>query len=244
MTLEPIIQQGPVAIYELLGSSDKTRGEALLNLYARLFPQYAHYVPRMQNRLPFPSANSRGHIVHYWLVEVDGQPAGLRTFRCIPTRRCGLAHALAIDPSFRSTQVKGQRLSTFVIYSCLEQVIRDAEERSQPAPFGMVNEVESERLMAHYCTQGIIRLPVRYMEPIFPPPDQAQDRAQELKLIRFAPMFLGLLPNPNLPMQNYSAEILKNFVLAFLVDHYGLPENHKAVQLAMASILETVQEKK
>lgn len=236
MTLEPVIQQEAVAIYELLGSGDETRGEALLALYAKLFPQYAHYVPRMRRRLPFPSANSRGQIVHYWLLEVDGQPAGLRTFRCVPARRCGLAHALAIDPAFRSVQVKEQRLSTFIIYNCLAQAIRDAEEQKQPPIFGMVNEVESERLMAHYRTQGIIQLPVRYVEPIFPPPEPGRDRAQELALVQTAPMFLGLLPNPNLPTQDYSAEILRDFVLAFLVDHYGLPEEHDAVRTALASI--------
>jgi GNAT superfamily N-acetyltransferase len=237
MILKPIIQQDSVAIYELLGSGDGPRVEALLSLYARLFPQYAHYVPRMRRRAPFPSANSRGHVVHYWLVEVDGQPAGLRTFRCIPARRCGLAHALAVDPAFRKVNVGGKRLSTFIIYNCLEQVIRDAEALGQPPVWGMVNEVEYERLMQHYNNQGIIELPVRYVEPIFPPPDENRTRERELELIEFSPMFLGLLPNPALLMASYHLEVLTDFVLAFLVDHYGLPEEHPEVCAVLASIL-------
>lgn len=244
MILKPIIQQDMVAIYELLGSGDEERVEALLSLYTKLFPQYAHYVQRMRRRASLPPANARGHIVHYWLVEVDGQPAGLRTFRCIPERRCGLAHALAIEPAFRTVQVRGERLSTFIIYHCLEQIVRDAESLGALPAWGMVNEVESERLMAHYRTQGIIQLPVRYMEPIFPPPDENQSRAQELERVQLAPMFLGLLPNPALPMSSYPKDILADFVLAFLVDHYGLPEDHEAVRLALASIQESAEEEK
>lgn len=236
MALEPVVKQDSVAIYELLGSGDEKRVEALLSLYARLFPQYAHYVPRMRRRAPFPSPNSRGHVVHYWLAEVDGKPAGLRTFRCIPERRCGLAHALAIHPDYREVRVNGQRLSTFIIYNCLDQVIRDAQALGKPSVLGMVNEVEYEHLMEHYSRQGIIKLPVQYLEPIFPEPDGNRTRAQELDLVQLSPMYFGILPNPALPMKTYPPEVLADFVLAFLVDHYGLPEDHQAVRLALNSI--------
>jgi hypothetical protein len=236
MSLEPIIKQDAVAIYELLGSGDDDRVEALLSLYAQNFPQYAHYVPRMRRRAPFPCLNSRGQVVHYWLVEVNGKPAGLRTFRYVPRRRCGLAHALAIDPAFRKLEAGGQRLSTFVIYSCLQQVISDSEKLGEAPVWGMVNEVEYESLMEHYNRQGIITLPVRYVEPIFPPPDENRSREQEIELIEFSPMFFGLLPNPALPMRTYPPEVLSDFVLAFLVDHYGLPQDHPQVRAVLDSI--------
>ncbi len=234
--LKPVIQKDSVAIYELLGSGDDERVEAMLSLYAQLFPQYAQYVQRMRRRAPFPPVNSRGHIVHYWLAEVDGKPAGLRTFRYVPARRCGLAHALAVNPAYRTVSVDGRRLSTFIIYNCLEQIIRDAQSVGRPAVWGMVNEVEAERLMQHYNHQGIIKLPVQYTEPIFPELDEHRTRTQELELVHFSPMFLGILPNPVLPMKSYPPEILTDFVLAFLVDHYGLPEDHPAVQSALNSI--------
>src|SRR5687767_4296969 len=153
-------QAGNVSIYDLLGSGDTHRLEKMLGLYARLFPQYEHYVPRMRRRAQFGNEYREGHVVHYWLVEVDGQPAGLRTFRYVRNRHCGLAHALAIDPAFRNVMVNGRRLSVFIIYECLEQVIRDAREKGDPPVFGMVNEVEPDRLMEHYIRNGLVQLPL------------------------------------------------------------------------------------
>ena len=54
-----------------------------------------------------------GHVLHYWLIEVDGKPAGIRTFRYVRHRHCGLAHALAIDPSYREVMIEGQSFRCF-----------------------------------------------------------------------------------------------------------------------------------
>lgn len=144
MSAKLIKQAGNVAIYDLLGSADSERVEKMLELYARLFPQYQHYVPRMRRRAQFENEHRPGHVVHYWLVEVDGVPAGLRTFRYIRGRHCGVAHALAVDPKFRTVMVGDKRLAVFVIYECLAQIIRDAQEKGDTPPLGMVNEVELE----------------------------------------------------------------------------------------------------
>jgi hypothetical protein len=42
-----VIQKNNAAIYELLGSGDEQRIESMLGLYQSLFPQYQHYVQRM-----------------------------------------------------------------------------------------------------------------------------------------------------------------------------------------------------
>ena len=230
-------QIGNVVVYDLLGSGDTDRIEKMLGLYAKLFPQYQHYVPRMRRRAQFGNEYREGHVVHYWLVEVDGQPAGLRTFRYVRNRHCGLAHALAIDPAFRDVVVNGRRLSVFIIHECLEQIIRDAREKGDRPVFGMVNEVEPDRLMEHYIRNGLVQLPLKYVEPIFPPEMEGRSRLEELAITRFSYMHMGFLPNPELKVEKYTHEMLVDFAKAFLVDHYCLPEEHPAV----AEVIETIK---
>ncbi len=232
MTARLIRMNGSVKVWELNGSGDEVRIEAMLELYARLFPQYAHYVPRMRQRAKFGQEHRLGHIVHYWLVEVDGQPAGLRTFRYIRTRNCGIAIALAVDPAFREVFVNGQKLSMFLVHTCLDQVVTDAEKLGAPPVLGMVNEVEFARLMEHYKHNGIQELPVEYFEPIFPPKLKANETAP----IQFMPARLGFLPNPKLGGPIYDMKNVADFALAFLVDHYGLPVDHPQVQAVLNSI--------
>lgn len=237
MSLTPVRQVGNVAIYELLGSGDTDRVEKMFDLYAKLFPQYQHYVPRMRRRAQFGNEHREGHIVHYWLVEVDGQPAGLRTFRYVRNRRCGLAHALAVDPAFREVTAADHRLAVFVIYECLNQVIQDAKQKGDLPVYGMVNEVEPHRLMEHYMRNGLVQLPLKYVEPIFPPEVEGRSRLEELAITRFSPMRIGFLPNPEAKVERYTREMISNFVKAFMVDHYGLPEQHPVV----LEVLETIE---
>ncbi|RJP51485.1 MAG: hypothetical protein C4557_07865 [Anaerolineaceae bacterium] len=236
MTARLVVKEGNVTIRDLTGSGDVGRIESMLGLYENLFPQYQHYVPRMRRRAQFESEHRPGHVVHYWLVEVDGQPAGLRTFRYVRDRHCGLAHALAISPSFRHVQAAGKRLAVFVIYECLAQIIRDAVERDDPPPLGMVNEVEPERLMDYYTHNGLIQLPLKYVEPIFPPEVEGRSRQEELTATRFSPMRMGFLPNPQVKIKKYTREMIADFAMAFLADHYGLPQNHPIILEVVQSI--------
>jgi GNAT superfamily N-acetyltransferase len=229
-------EDGPVKVWELLGSGDDARVDAMCQLYAKLFPQYAHYVPRMKRRAKFGLEKREGHIVHYWLVEVNDQPAAIRTFRYVRARHCGLAHTLAVDPKYREVTVGGQRLSIYLVHACLDQIIANAAELGDSPALGMVNEVESPRLMEHYKRNGIIQLPVTYAEPIFPAEQVGRTREQEIEQIHFSPMYLGFLPNPELDSQVYSASMIADLALAFLVDHYGLPLDHPRVQAVLQSI--------
>jgi hypothetical protein len=236
MSARLVLQEGDVAVYDLLGSGDDERLEKMLGLYEKLFPRYPHYVPRMRRRARFENEHRPGHVLHYWLIEADGQPAGLRTFRYVRHRRCGLAHALAIDPQFRRVEAGGRRLSVFVIYECLAQVVRDAKESCDPPPFGMVNEVEPERLMEYYIRNGLVQLPLKYVEPIFPPEAEGRSRSEELELTTFAPMHVGFLPNPEAHVEAYTRSMISDFALAFLVDHYGLSEDHPVVLQVLDTI--------
>ena len=229
-------QIGNVAIFDLLGSGDNERIESMLGLYAKLFPKYQHYVPRMRRRAEFGNEHRPGHVVHYWLVEIDGQPAGLRTFRYVRGRHCGLAHALAVDHAFREECILDKRLAVYIIYESLAQVIQDAKQRMDAPPLGIVNEVEPDRLMEHYMRNGLVQLPLKYVEPIFPPETEGRSRLEELAITRFSHMHMGFLPNPQVKLETYTHAMISDFVLAFLVDHYGLPQDHPAV----LEVLETI----
>jgi hypothetical protein len=236
MAARLVRSEGDIKVWSLLGSGDRERVEAMLGLYAELFPQYSHYVPRMRRRSEFGDEQRPGHILHYWLVEVDGQPAAIRSFRYVRNRHVGLAHALGVAPAYRAVNVGGQRLSMFLVHSCLDQVILDAGRLGDGIVFGMANEVESSRLMKHYKKDGLFELPVEYVEPIFPPEVRGQSYLDEIGLINFSPMLLGFLPNSQLGHQPYRYELITDCVLAFLVDHYGLPGDHPQVQNVLASI--------
>ncbi len=236
--MEPLLirGEGRIKVWSLLGSGDGTRIEAMLDLYARLFPQYAHYVPRMRRRAAFGAQHRAGHVVHYWLVEVDGRPAGLRTFRYVRGRHVGLAHALAVDPIYRTVEVDGRRLAMFLVKACLDQVVADGVRLGDTPVLGMVNEVESPRLMTHYEENGIIELPVEYFEPIFPGELPGRGRDEEIGLVNFSRMFMGFLPAPGCEDLAYTRELIAEFAMAFLLDHYGLPVEHPQVQAVLDSI--------
>lgn len=236
MASQLIRSEGNIKIWSLLGSGDTARIEAMLSLYAELFPQYAHYVPRMRRRAEYGEEHRAGHIVHYWLLEVGGQPAALRTFRYVHGRRVGLAHALAVKPVYRAVSVGQQRLSMYLVHACLDQIIADSKRLGDKFTFGMVNEVESPNLMEHYKRNGILELPAAYTEPVFPAEKPGRTREGEIELVRFAPMFLGLLPDTTQGIPFYTRDLVANFALAFLVDHYGLPVQHPQVQSILNSI--------
>jgi hypothetical protein len=228
--------EGNIKIWSLLSSGDTARIEAMLHLYAELVPQYAHYVPRMRRRAEHDEQQRLGHIVHYWLVEVDGQPAAFHTFRYVHERRVGLGHALAVKPAYRAVEVCGQRLSMYLASAARDQILADAKRLGDEFTFGMVKEVESSSLMDHYLKNSILELPIAYMKPVFPVEQPGRTRAEELAFIHFVPAFLGILPDTTRGIPFYTSDLIANFALAFLVDHYGLPVEHRRVQSVLNSI--------
>lgn len=238
MAITAPYKSGPVTINELLGSGDSERVKAMLSLYGELFPDYRHYIPRMNSRSTFPSATRPGQIAHYWLFEIDNKPVGLSTFRYIHTRSCGLGISFALRPEVRSLTISGQRLSVFLISKIMEQLLLDSKRMGARKFWGLVTEVEHLDLMNHYKRIGMLELPIKYYEPIFPAPVEGRSRDEELKLVEFMPVFLGITVNPETRQTTFDRPTLINFALAFLVDHYGLPEEHIKVQSIIQSIPE------
>jgi hypothetical protein len=236
MASQLIRNDGNIKIWSLLGSGDTVRIEALLRLYAELLPQYAHYVPRLRRRAESGEERRLGNIVHYWLLEVDGQPAAFHTFRYVQKRRVGLSQALAVKPAYRTEYVCWQPLSMYLLHACLDQISADAKRLGDEFTYGVVSEVEPSNLMDRYMEHGVLELPLAYVKPVFPPGQAGRTRAEEIALAHFVPMFLGILPEPDRGVPFYTSDLIANFALAFLIDHYGLPVEHREVQSVLSSI--------
>ena len=226
-----ISENNEIKIFELLDSKDENRIEAMLALYAKLFPTYAHYVPRMKRRADLPIESRKGHRVHYWLIEYQNKPVGLTTFRYISYRKCGLGIAFALDPSVRALRIAKMPLSAFIIAQILTQLEIDSRLMGDSPFLGLVTEVEHISLMQRYKKFGMIELPLKYYEPVFLPKNQEEQE------IAFIPVFLGLTLNPNALDKYFSPSNTEDFALAFLVDHYNLDENHPKVQEVVRSIV-------
>lgn len=236
MPTEAIISYDGVKIFELLNSGDIPRINAFMSLYERLFPMYAHYTPRMRRRTQLPPEARPGHRVHYWLIEDQDTPIGLFMFRYISHRKCGAGTALALDPSTRAVKINGKSLTAFLFEKVLNQIKEDALSMGHSDYYGMVAEVEHLGLMKRFEKLGMIELPVKYFEPVFPPEENGREREEILNNIKFIPAHFTIMPHQNSNHKSFSSKILKDFVLAFLVDHYNLDENHYKVQEILKSI--------
>ena len=232
MTAKLVCSQSGVNLYELLASDDNERLESMLALYAQSFPDYAHYLPRMRRRAAFSGNTRTGHLAHYWLLEHEGKPIGLTTFRYIQKRECGLGISFAVDKKARSIKVGKQRLSAFIIGQIMQQLKKDAAQ-TKTKLYGLVTEVEHRSLMEHYKKMGMLELPVQYFEPIYPPEQDGDDLQSRVEKINFIPVFLAITPNGSVDIKPC---LLRKFIKAFLVDHYDLPQSHPMVQKTLNSI--------
>jgi hypothetical protein len=148
----------------------------------------------------------------------------------------GLSHALAVKPAYRNNYVCWQPLSMFLLHACLDQVAADAKRLGDGFTYGVVSEVEPSSLMDHYMENGNLELPLAYVKPVFPTERSGRTHAEEIALAHFVPMFLCILPDATKGIPFYSSDLIANFALAFLVDHYGLSIEHREVQSVLGSI--------
>lgn len=226
MGLEPIIHDVIDGHTEWL--------EVLIELFTASFPQYAHTAPRLRQKAVLPPNANPNLIAHQWLAEIDSTAVGLLSFKYAPARNLGLALYLAIKLAYRTRLVNGQRLSEWLFKSAMEKLTQEARAMRQPTPSGLFMEVESEKLVARYRQFGFVELPVEYYEPRFCRARNGIGASVGEEQIEWTRMHLGGLPIGGFDPADPA--MLTNVVLAFMVDHYGLPQNHWAVQRALESI--------
>jgi len=243
------------AVYEVIGGSARQL-KALIELYKEFFPQYPQYLPRIRYKAQLPADADPRFVEHWWLVEIDGQPAGFRMFKYALERNCGLSLGLAIRPSYRRLRSgRYRRLAELLLMSSLEQLKADAQVAGRPIPAGMVTELQlpetttdealqrgRARLIARYREYGFVELPVEYYEPPFIQGGAGFEDLAELEKKEFLRLLLGIFPIEGGPFDPSDPAMVTDLVLAFLVDHYGLPGGHWAVRRTLDSMRQHYEE--
>lgn len=222
-----------ITLHEVLGGSENDLVD-LLAIHRELFPDYGYYQPYMRERAKLPPHANPDLIEHWWLVRVDGQPAGVRFFVYVPQRDCGLGLAVGIRPAYRKvTFSEYQRLSEILLLKTLEYLTIDAEKSGSTTPIGMVSEIE-DYILPRCIEYGYVPLNVDYQEPSFV--QNSVVSVEEDEPISFRPIALGCLPTNKDTFDPTDPTMLTNVIKAFLVDHYGLAEDHPVVRQALNSI--------
>jgi GNAT superfamily N-acetyltransferase len=224
-----------VILHDLVGGN-VARLDALLAIFAECFPQYAAVAPRLAQKALRPASANPHFIAHQWLAEVDGQAAGMFSFKYAPGRDLGLAIYLAVRPAWRSLCMDGLPLSAWLIQSGLRQLTADAAAAGRLVPAGFFFEVEPDRLVARYREFGFVELPVEYYEPHYAQPRSGPSEPTDADRVAFRRTHFGVFPVGGAPDNPTGPGVVTRAVLAFMVDHYGLPETHWAVARAVASI--------
>ncbi len=229
------IPDARLTIHEVLGGSLHDL-EDLLEVHRELFPRLGHYHPYMRQRAQQPPDADPRWVEHWWLARIEGQAAAIRYFKYVPARQCGLSLGIGVRKPYRTlTFGRYGRFSELLTRTSLEQVEADAQAKGQPVPVGIVAEVE-DYLLKRYDEYGFVQLPVDYLEPSSTPEAMAAEGQPEAQAVEFRQIALGVFPLQNSPFDPLDRAVLRQMVLAFLVDHYELPEDHRVVQRAVDSI--------
>jgi hypothetical protein len=225
-----------VAFHDVI-RGNTTHLDALVCVYSKLFPHYLHYIPLMRHRARFDTDVSGGAPIHQWLVDVNGEAAGIVVFRYLPSRNFGFLLDLGILPEYRAVAVNGQeRLSAYAIKACARAIEEEAQSLGLGRPNGTLIEIESPKLVAQFQRYGLVELPVVYNEPPTSPALEKLAEADESSQHEFRPMHLGLFPGAGQRIGPNNTAVAVKALEAVLLEHYGLPRQHWAVESALASI--------
>ena len=242
-------QVAGLTFHETIGGEPEYR-QKMLKSYSDFFPEYDYYLPYMAYRMEQTIYSDPGFVERWWLIEVDDEPVALRLFKYSARRNCALVLGMAVKPEFRKYAVAGyNRLSEYVVDLSADQIRADAKAADRPVPAGFSSEfqhpeptmtVEEARFHQHiidrYREIGYIGLPVDYFEPphIVGRESFIQDAAYAD--LPFHHMLLSVLPIEGGRIDLEDKQMIADFALAYLTDHYKLPEDHWAVRRALDSI--------
>jgi hypothetical protein len=244
----PVTAQG-IKVYETNGGELSHR-QKLLDFYPELFPEYGYYLPYMAYRMTLPVDADPLFVERWWLIEVEGQVAGLRLIKYSPGRNCALVLGTAIKPEFRKYPVPGyDRLSSYIVSLSAEQILADARAAHRPIPFGLVSEVQlpaphmtAEEAAYHihiadrYHDMGYIDLPVEYYEPPHIVGKEHYIQGIAYEDLPYNHMVLSVRPIEGGGFDPRSPQMMVDATLAYLTDHYKLPADHWIVTRALESI--------
>lgn len=237
--------KGVVRIYDVIGGQNTEYLDALLNLYREFFPAYIPVLSKVREKALLPANSDPRFINHQWVAVLEGEPVGFVSFKFAVRHNLGLALSLAVHRAYRSLAWgEYRRFSDFLHTQMMKQQELDSAMGELPPLPGVVAEVEKitgpndprVRLHEHYKEYGAVPLPITYHEP-----DSARNLSTPTEE-NMHPMQLYIFPVHVRQADDLrSADMLERVINAFLVDHYGLAENHWIVQQARKSIEKAVQ---
>jgi hypothetical protein len=238
-----------LSIHETMGG-DQTHRDAMLQLYAELFPEYAYYLPYMAYKMTQPIDGDPLFIERWWLIEIEGRNAALNYIKYAPERNCGFLLSIGILPQYRSYRVgKYPRLLDFIVDISNQQLKADAAMLGRPIPMGMVAEFQRPELDMTQADQdwyqhvinrfsdiGYLDLGIDYYEPPHIFGQESYLQGVDPASLDYHRMLLSILPLEGGQFDLHNPHRVRECALAVLVDHYKLPETHWAVQAALNSI--------
>lgn len=237
--------KGNLRIYDVIDSRNSEYLDALVDLYREFFPPYIPVLSRVREKARLPANADPRFIRHQWVAVLEGDPIGFVTFKFAVRHNLGLALSLAVRREYRSLAWgEYRRFSHFLHSQMLKQQEIDSSMCGLPPLPGVVAEVEKitspndprARLHEHYREYDAVALPITYHEP-----DSARNLSAPTEG-NAHPMQLYLFPVHIKQAEDLlSAAMLERVINSFLVDHYGLPEDHWIVQQARQSIEMAVQ---
>lgn len=201
---------------------DPERIRQLREVHLRHFPDHAHVVDEMELAIRTGTFDS-AVVIHQWLLLIDGEPVGEYVFHVNTRRGIMLRHFLAIDQSARKQlPLRWLASLTATIESIGE---RDAADQGVSL-IAMMSEIKPNHL------EGWRRLGYRTFDIGYREPFHGKHWADfgEPTFFEMTPCVKLTPAGERLPI----TEVATAAVLAFLVDHYRLPEGNATVQEILA----------
>jgi hypothetical protein len=226
-----------VTIHDITGGNNIAYLDKFLSIFVQLLPAYEFAVPTLKKIAQRPNNFNPALIEHQWLMEINGQPAGMTVFKYAAKRGLGFGLYLGILPEYRKIAFgEFNRLSEFVVAATRVQLQIDALELGQQIPVGYLAESIEPKLVSRYEKDGFTLLDINYLEPLLPGGRITHVSSKELGKTEFHSVYLGIFPIGYKHINANDPTLLQNATLALLVDHYNLPENHRVVQQTLDSI--------
>jgi len=225
-----------LAVHEITDGNTRHLDD-MLAVFKQLLPDYEFSVPTLIQNAQRPSHYNPHLVEHQWYFEIDNQPAGMTVFKYVPFRDIGFGLYLGILPEFRKRSFgEYGRFSELVIAATRVQLQMDALEMGRKIPVGYVAEIAEPRLIERYQQYGFIELPIVYHEPLLPGGRLTPLPPEQIETAQFHRLRIGIFPIARETINITDPALLTQAVLALLVDHYNVPEDHWSIQLAFDSI--------
>lgn len=228
-----------------VSSRDSDLLDAACRLFAEIFPDETRYLPYLRACAQGRHPSHPRTLDHLWLIQLDGEWAGVAVFSHIVTRSFGHGAYVGILP-----HAQGRGLGKWILSQMLDQLDEDARQFGLSGSIGYLGEVErpmdarteeervlSERRLHFHRQCGGVILPVPFIEPVM---IESVDYLDPRDLAGESPRPMYLVFVPTERGAKISNLDLADFIHGIYLDVYRLPEQHEYVRRALSYLLELI----